>query len=586
MSILRVNKIAASGQTSENTGSVFFDGTGDFLRNQGNGSGGSTNFSDFDFGSNDFTIEGFFYSNDITSGMPTALAQVIVANNGDISWRFRYSSNKIDVKSFNGTSEIGVVQSGTISSDTWYHVAYVREGSTFTLYIDGIAVDSDTSSDSINFESFWNLNIGNGFGSNHFTGFISNLRLVKGKALYTSNFTPPTRELEVTPETVLVACHDGENIFAEKTGKIIAAYGDRLSSPTPTATDSPIGITTFQPGLTRSVDATAGPVLQGNLEYNSQNFLVLPKGTTTERFPDFATNAISGARGLTGGGIDPSTNSDVIDYVTIATLGNAIDFGDLTDPRRNLSSVSSSTRGLWASGLNPAFVTTIDFVTIASTGDATNFGDVSVARYGLSGCSNSTRGLFIAGEVPAGSVNTIDYITLSTSGTAQDFGDTIVTGRYRASFASPTRGVNGGGLVSPTNVNTIDYITIASTGNAQDFGDLTSATSQTAPCSNSTRGVWGGGGPTNVNTISFVTISSMSNAIDFGDLTEARHLASSFSSSTRGVFAGGYIPSSPNRVKTIDYISIPTTGNAIDFGEATIFRHSAAGCSNGHGGLG
>ena len=67
----------------------------------------------------------------------------------------------------------------------------------------------------------------------------------------------PTRELEVhqgpdDDRTVLLACYDGENIFADKTGRhIIAAYGDRSSSPTPTATDSPIGITTNNPGLSK-----------------------------------------------------------------------------------------------------------------------------------------------------------------------------------------------------------------------------------------------------------------------------------------------------------------------------------------------
>ena len=83
--------------------------------------------------------------------------------------------------------------------------------------------------------------------------------------------------------TVLLCCYDGENIFAEKTGKTIAAIGDRTSSPTPTATDSPIGITTFQPGLTRDVDPTAGPTFQGGAGFTSQNWLTLPKGTTADR---------------------------------------------------------------------------------------------------------------------------------------------------------------------------------------------------------------------------------------------------------------------------------------------------------------
>ena len=74
-----------------------------------------------------------------------------------------------------------------------------------------------------------------------------------------------------------------------------------------------------------------GPVFDGDLEFNSQNFFVLPKGTTTEQFPDFATNAVdaASARGVFGGGLTPS-NVNTIDYVTIASTGNANDFGDLT----------------------------------------------------------------------------------------------------------------------------------------------------------------------------------------------------------------------------------------------------------------
>ena len=99
----------------------------------------------------------------------------------------------------------------------------------------------------------------------------------------------PTRELNVhqgpdDDRTVVLTCYDGKNIFTDKTGRhVLAAYGDRTSSPTPTATDSPIGITTLNPGLTRDVDNTFGPTFQGGAGYSSQNWLTLPKGTTTDR---------------------------------------------------------------------------------------------------------------------------------------------------------------------------------------------------------------------------------------------------------------------------------------------------------------
>ena len=692
-----LTNVVKSGGSSAITGSVEFDGTSDYLA--------VTNSNDFDFDAA-ITIEAYVYFSDLT-GSPVVFARGGGATGS--SWNttdgaqfaiYGTSTGRISFEYNSSGTPIQIISAtGTLSANSWNHIAVTYDGTTFTLYLNGINVGtaSNTPTMPTTRSNIWIGMWPTTAFVQDMKGFISNLRVIKGTALYTQNFIPPTRNLTKLPGTVLLCCQDSNDPTTEATGKTITGFGryfaatGELFANTGFTTDSDWtkgSGWTISNGLATHAQGTAGDLYQsvsglvtgqiyklsvdiistdndvayfyidgypgsnyppltssdtspvgnhfiyfaapastvnigfrgsslfagsitnlrlssaehdkgasnftpqvgsdGSVEFagpttiNTENYFYLPTGTTEQR--DVINNNY-GARGLNGGGLNPSTNSDVIDYVTIATLGDAIDFGNLTEPRRTVSSVSSSTRGLWGSGLAPAFVTTIDFVTITSTGNAQDFGDVSVARYGLSGCSNSTRGLFIAGEGPAGSVNTIDYITLSTSGTAQDFGDTTITSRYRGSFASPTRGVMGGGS-NPTFYNTIDYVTIASTGNAQDFGDLTSATSAAGPCSNSTRGVWGGGSNPNVNTIDFVTISSMSNAIDFGDLTEARHLASSYSSSTRGVFAGGYIPSSPSRVKTIDYISIPTTGNAIDFGEATIFRHSAAGCSNGHGGLG
>ena len=69
--------------------------------------------------------------------------------------------------------------------------------------------------------------------------------------------------------------------------------------------------------------------------------------------------------------------SNIIQYLTIATTGNAADFGDLTVARINMASCGSSTRGLWAGGQNPSYNNTIDYSTIATTGNATDFGDMS-----------------------------------------------------------------------------------------------------------------------------------------------------------------------------------------------------------------
>ena len=505
------------------------------------------------------------------------------------AWGVRRSSDDGNAYLYDGADWVDTGLS--ISEDTWNHVAVVRDSSAMNLYVNGAgyALTSYTNSNLSNsIISVSGFNTSGNVVVDPLRGYASNVRLTLGKKLYTSGYAEPTDELNVIGGTAFLGLYDGENIFAEKTGKIIAAIGDRLSSPTPTATDSPIGITTFNPGLTRSVDATAGPTFQGGAGFVSQNWLTLPKGTTAERFPDFATNAVSdsSARGVFGGG-GPHVNA--IEYITIATLGNGTDFGDLTRQSGDLdgNGCASRTRGIISGGnLAPqtnSSTNIIDYITIASTGDATNFGDLTLARQQAGALSNQTRGIFAGGYTPS-AVNIIDYVTIATTGDATDYGD-LSQGLYAAARgASPVRGVitgsNSGGAE-----NSISYMTIATTGNAKDFGDLSESRFRLSGCSNSTRAVLGGGvNPSNTQTIEFITISTSGNGQDFGDLYKHNQRGNTASSSIRGVFAGGNQPFSNGNV--IQYIAIPTTGNSVDFGDLVNARNGLFGLSNAHGGLG
>ena len=195
------------------------------------------------------------------------------------------------------------------------------------------------------------------------------------------------------------------------------------------------------------------PYISGITTFSSTAFLNPPKGNTAQR-PEYvkpgmirfntdsahleyyngvewtevlvANNTLNGgARGLFGGAFP---DSNVIDYITISSTGNALDFGDLTVSRDNISACSSSTRGVFGGGYTPTIVNTIDFITISSTGNAVDFGDLTQARYVSGACSSSTRGVFGGGFAP-GAVNTIDFITISTQSNAVDFGDLTQT-RY------------------------------------------------------------------------------------------------------------------------------------------------------------
>ena len=301
----------------------------------------------------------------------------------------------------------------------------------------------------------------------------------------------------------------------------------------------------------------------------------------------------TGTRAIFAGGYNAG-NKNHMDYVTVDTLGNAQDFGNLATSKLSPAGYSSRVFG-YSSGGSPNAVNTERFA-FASTGDGVDVGDLSVGRGYCMGLSNSTRGIVCAGINPSNpsGTNIIDYHSLAEGGTAVDFGNLTNANMAPATLASSVRGICTGGSLSPNFYANIDYITISSTGDAQDFGDLSTGRSQFGCCfSNATRGVIGGGIPspapaTPLNTTEFITIASTGNAQDFGDLsrTNTRHAASACSS-TRGVFAGGDPNGSPYpKTNAIDFLTIPTTGDSLDFGDlSNQARNHFSGCSNGHGGL-
>ena len=192
-------------------------------------------------------------------------------------------------------------------------------------------------------------------------------------------------------------------------------------------------------------------------------------------------------RGLFAGGGNP-TSATQIDYVTIATTGTANDLGDLTVARSRFSGAGSPVRGVFAGGFGgpsptSTFYNVIDFVNIATIGNAQDFGDLTKLKNWTGCCSNATRMIIGGGDVGPGSgasaVSETEYLTIASGGNAVIFGDlnaVVDTGTYANSgVASPTRGVFNTGLFQNPSVsyhNVIYYVQISTQGKAQDFGDL------------------------------------------------------------------------------------------------------------------
>ena len=183
----------------------------------------------------------------------------------------------------------------------------------------------------------------------------------------------------------------------------------------------------------------------------------------------------NGARGVHGGGDGADESVDIIEYITIASTGNSTDFGNLLNAvGSGLAGFCDGTRGCFAGRVGgdggSAGDYGIQYITVATTGNATDFGDLSVYRYAIAAVENGTRGVIGAGR-SGGYVNTMDYVTIASTGNAADFGDATIAVKGRGSAANGPRGVFAGGL-DGSNYNVMDYITIANTGNATDFGDL------------------------------------------------------------------------------------------------------------------
>ena len=307
---------------------------------------------------------------------------------------------------------------------------------------------------------------------------------------------------------------------------------------------------------------------------------------------EMATDAVNldgNSRGLFTGGYRLSPNAtrsdNTIQYVTIASTGNSVDFGDLTTDRSATGNFGSATRGVNLGGyVAPTDINTIDYVTIMSTGNTVDFGDTTViVRYPCS-VNNATRGVITGGiSTPTVGINVMAYNTIATTGNSQDFGDlTKATYSQRNGMSSSTRGVLPYGL---SGTNNIDYITFSTVGNAINFGDAavgTSAAYGHGQMSTGTRGVFNGGD--SQNTIQYITISTQGNSVEFGDTTANQGGCAALSSTSRAIIAIGN-PASPYNNNTLDYITMTSAGNAVDFGDLVTVAGYSGALSNAHGGL-
>lgn len=209
---------------------------------------------------------------------------------------------------------------------------------------------------------------------------------------------------------------------------------------------------------------------------NASSFGSLSSGRSTR---SIAIAAVSdGSRGVFSGGQNRGGYREftyVMDYITIGSTGNASDFGDLLSisPSNEFwnaqAGASNSTRGVFAGGGWYTATNVMQYITIQSTGNATDFGDLIRIKSYFAGTNGGDRGVYMGGYYDGvGTYDDIDYIDITTTGNASDFGTISSGSLYGIDACSDnSRGVFGG-----YGATDMSYITISTTGNSSTFGNL------------------------------------------------------------------------------------------------------------------
>jgi hypothetical protein len=187
--------------TSVIGGSAYFDGTGDYLS--------VANDTALQFGTGDFTVEGWFY---MTGGNFSNNALFSIGSyNGGILLRYKAAGS--DNFYFNNTG-YDWNPSTNFRLNQWNHVAVVRSGTTVSVYVNGTSVFSVTNSSSLAQSTATSIGTATHDVSNESClGYISNFRMVKGTAVYTANFTPPTAQVTAITNTSLLTNFTNGAIF-------------------------------------------------------------------------------------------------------------------------------------------------------------------------------------------------------------------------------------------------------------------------------------------------------------------------------------------------------------------------------------
>jgi hypothetical protein len=377
--------------------SNYFDGSGDSISAPDNAA--------LEFGSGDFTIEAWIYLTAYSASYSGFYSAFLVARDtsGARSYNFSVlgtasSFTGLGFTNFDGSGNANLAfsASATINLNTWYHVAVSRSSTTFRLFLDGTLIGTTTSAVSV-LDTATPTRIGSGAysGFEYYTaGYISNVRIVKGTAVYTTAFTPSTTPLTAISGTSLLTCQS--NRFVDNSAN---AFAITVAGNTAVQAFSP-----FNPTAAYSADTVGGSgYFDGTGDYlttASSTNLALGSGDFTVEMWVYPSNTSAVYRALVASDAYLSTTNGWTVYQNGTTIEMYYSSGGSTPSIFTASSVLVA--GVWqhvaisrSSSTLKAFV---NGVQVASVSNSINFagniiyiGDNNAGDYFFNGYISNVR---------------------------------------------------------------------------------------------------------------------------------------------------------------------------------------------------
>ena len=206
-------------------GYVEFDGSTEYLS--------IADDADLRLGTGTFTIEAWIYPHTVS---PTYNSSIVVKGSSSAAATWQFDISNTSKLRFQYDASSSFSSSSSLVANVWTHVAVVREGTGTNetkLYINGVLDTTGTVASDFSTTDTMKIGRNRGGGAvTYYNGYISNLRIIKGTALYTSNFTPPSSPLTAVTNTKLLCCQGGTNVDASPSAH---TFQDIIGVPTLTS---------------------------------------------------------------------------------------------------------------------------------------------------------------------------------------------------------------------------------------------------------------------------------------------------------------------------------------------------------------